>query len=308
MDLAKSSRFKDAVWYSGTKIVPCLVGGAGGIGSWLTLLLARAGFEPYVFDFDLLEEHNLGGQLFSKKSIGQSKVSALKELVFDFTGKSIQIFNEKYERESLSNHYVFAGFDNMQARKDMFYAWKDFVTESQKGQSYSLVLTNAGTSKLAVVKLLKEELNLGLKEAKDLADNAPILLMEDSFSKKPLRELQAKLASFGAESQLLEPILSENEENSIKPIFIDGRLLMEQLTIFCVTPENASEYEQYLFDDSEVPDGPCTLKQTSHSAAMIASFMVAFFTNHITNEREKDSVRNVPFHWEYFIPVNYVST
>lgn len=52
------------------------------------------------------------------------------------------------------------------------------------------------------------------------------------------------------------------------PIFIDGRLTAEQMQIFCVTPKYISKYKEHLFDDSEVEDAPCTMKQTSHSAAM----------------------------------------
>ena len=87
------------------------------------------------------------------------------------------------------------------------------------------------------------------------------------------------------------------------PIFIDGRLEMEQLQIFCVTPDKMEEYEKTLFDDAIVEDLPCTMKQTSHSAAMIASLMTSFFTNHITNVREGMIVREVPFYHEFFIPM-----
>lgn len=90
----------------------------------------------------------------------------------------------------------------------------------------------------------------------------------------------------------------------VTPIFIDGRLTMEQLQIFCVTPDKIEEYERdHLFDDSEVEDAPCTMKQTSHSAAMIASHMVGLFTNHITNIYEREIIRDMPFYYEYFIPI-----
>ena len=59
----------------------------------------------------------------------------------------------------------------------------------------------------------------------------------------------------------------------------------------------------YLFEDSEVEDAPCTMRQTSHSACMIASHMVASFTNHITNIYERETVRDVPFFYEFFIPL-----
>ena len=78
------------------------------------------------------------------------------------------------------------------------------------------------------------------------------------------------------------------------------------MQIFCVTPKYISKYKEHLFDDSEVEDAPCTMKQTSHSAAMIASHMTAFFTNHLTNNNSGDIDRTVPFLWEYFIPLDYL--
>ena len=91
----------------------------------------------------------------------------------------------------------------------------------------------------------------------------------------------------------------------VSPIFIDARLEAEQLQIFCVTRDKISEYEDnYLFSDAEVMAISCTMKQTSHIAAMAASHMVAFFTNHVTNIYERDNVRCYPFYYEYFSPVS----
>ena len=57
--------------------------------------------------------------------------------------------------------------------------------------------------------------------------------------------------------------------------FIDGRLTAEQLQIYCVKYQDIERYRtEALFSDSDVPDAPCTMKQTSHVAAMIASYMV----------------------------------
>jgi hypothetical protein len=92
----------------------------------------------------------------------------------------------------------------------------------------------------------------------------------------------------------------------IQPIYIDGRLEVEHMQIICVTPENIPEYEKrFLFDDSQVEDLPCTMKQTSHAAAMIASYMTAFFTNHITNIYLREQLREVPFFKEVVLPMNF---
>lgn len=92
-------------------------------------------------------------------------------------------------------------------------------------------------------------------------------------------------------------------ENKNK-IFIDGRLGAEYFEVFCVTPENIKKYEEFLFDDSEVPDLPCSAKYTTHTAALCAGFMMSFFTNHLTNIAEKANVREVPFHVRYELSLN----
>jgi len=238
MNLEQAGRFKDAPWFPLDE-VNVIVGGVGGIGSWLTLMLSRAGFIPMVYDFDTFEIHNMSGQLVPERLIGTIKVDAVAEVVKEFTGTTIHTFNEKYTAESMSHHYVFSGFDNMQARKDMFKAWCDYVVDWQ-------------------------------------AEGHKAKMLDTTY---------------------LQDI----------PIFIDGRLLMEQMQIFCVTPDRIEDYKKHLFDDAEVAEAPCTLKQTSHSAAMIASHMVGFFTNHMTNVYAKDVIRNVPFQWEYFIPLDLIT-
>jgi hypothetical protein len=216
-------RFKSAPWYpSQESETTVLVGGAGGIGSWTAMLLSRAGFKPMVYDFDMLELHNLGGQLYPKTGVGKYKVDVLREVLSDFCDDVIDISKSKIDEHSPTNVYVVSAFDNMQARKDMFNSWLQVFGESPDA------------------------------------------------------------------------------------IFIDGRLEAEQMFIYCVTSKNKDQYIKLLEgeDDKNIADAPCTMKQTSHAAAMIASHIVGFFTNHITNVVEQDDSRNVPFRWEYFIPMD----
>lgn len=97
--------------------------------------------------------------------------------------------------------------------------------------------------------------------------------------------------------------------------FQDGRLLAEQLQIFNIPggdDDRIKRYEdEFLFSDEEVQEADCTFKQTSHCAAMIASHMVGFLTNWVSNvERVKagdKGFRSVPFFYQYLIPANFVS-
>ena len=91
-----------------------------------------------------------------------------------------------------------------------------------------------------------------------------------------------------------------------KKMFIDGRLLAESFEIFVITdktPESVDKYRKHLFDDSEVPELPCTMKATSHAGAMIASMMTGLFNNYLTNEVYDEWVRDIPFHILFDIPL-----
>jgi molybdopterin/thiamine biosynthesis adenylyltransferase len=217
----QSNRFKGAAWFPQHDEM-VMIGGAGGIGSWLAFFLARAGFKPMLYDFDTVEEHNLGGQLFRQADVGSPKVTAVYNIINEFVGEQINISTEAINTESPTHHFVFSAFDNMQARKDLFEIWQKSIPGC-----------------------------------------------------------------------------------SVTPLFIDGRLEMEQLQIFCVTPDRIEQYKEHLFNDSDVEDTECTARQTTHTAAMIASHMTGFFTNHIANIYERQTVRDLPFYYEFFIPASF---
>lgn len=72
---------------------------------------------------------------------------------------------------------------------------------AEEKSSFNVILKSAGASKLGVVKLLKDLLGVGLKEAKDLADAAPKAVKEN-VSKAEAEDLKKKLEEAGAEVEL----------------------------------------------------------------------------------------------------------
>ncbi|GIZ08823.1 50S ribosomal protein L7/L12 [Flavobacterium sp. UMI-01] len=66
---------------------------------------------------------------------------------------------------------------------------------------FTVVLKEAGASKLAVVKLVKELTGLGLKEAKDVVDSAPSTVKE-GVSKEEAEGLKKSLEEAGAVVEL----------------------------------------------------------------------------------------------------------
>ncbi len=66
---------------------------------------------------------------------------------------------------------------------------------------FDVVLKEAGASKMGVIKIVKELTGLGLKESKELVDNAPKTLKE-AVSKADAEEMKKKLEEAGAVIEL----------------------------------------------------------------------------------------------------------
>ena len=67
--------------------------------------------------------------------------------------------------------------------------------------SFDVILQSAGAAKLAVVKAVKEQTGLGLKEAKEVVDNAPSKIKE-GVAKAEAEALKKALEEAGAEIEL----------------------------------------------------------------------------------------------------------
>ena len=72
---------------------------------------------------------------------------------------------------------------------------------AEEKSEFDVILKAAGSSKLAVVKLVKELTGKGLKEAKDLVDGAPQTVKE-AISKDEAEALKKQLEEAGAEVEL----------------------------------------------------------------------------------------------------------
>ena len=72
---------------------------------------------------------------------------------------------------------------------------------AEEKTEFDVILKNAGASKLNVIKVVRAATGLGLKEAKDIVDNAPKTLKE-AISKEDAEKLVAELKEAGAEAEL----------------------------------------------------------------------------------------------------------
>ncbi len=66
---------------------------------------------------------------------------------------------------------------------------------------FTVVLTDVGAEKIKVIKVVREITGLGLKEAKDLVDNAPSNIKESAPTAEA-NEIKAKLEEVGAKVEL----------------------------------------------------------------------------------------------------------
>jgi len=71
----------------------------------------------------------------------------------------------------------------------------------EEKDAFTVVLASAGEQKIAVMKVVKEALGLGLKDAKDLVDAAPSTL-KDGMKKAEAEDLKKKIETAGGKVEL----------------------------------------------------------------------------------------------------------
>ena len=72
---------------------------------------------------------------------------------------------------------------------------------AEEKTSYDVVLKDAGSNKIQVIKVVRDATGLGLKEAKELVDGAPKTVKE-GVKKEEAEELKAKFTEVGATVEL----------------------------------------------------------------------------------------------------------
>jgi hypothetical protein len=94
--------------------------GAGAIGSFVALCLAKMGFgDITIFDDDKIEEENMSCQFYRFKDIMRTKVEALQSLLVDFTNTLIEVRYERY-KTGVFPGIVISAVDSMEVRKQIW--------------------------------------------------------------------------------------------------------------------------------------------------------------------------------------------
>lgn len=127
-----TSRFSSAIWYGAVQHSNVLIAGVGGIGSWVSVLIAR--MHPariILYDSDKVEVANMSGQLHSPNYCGDYKViscAILNQTIGNYYGTIA--YNHSYTINSNCSDIMICGFDNMAARKIFFNNWLKHVRNS----------------------------------------------------------------------------------------------------------------------------------------------------------------------------------
>lgn len=96
---------------------PITVIGAGAVGGWTTLSLAKMGFKYInVIDFDRVSVENMNSQYYGFSDIGQMKVDALRAKVLDMTGTTITTSSEPYT-QGIFKGIIISAVDSMKVRR-----------------------------------------------------------------------------------------------------------------------------------------------------------------------------------------------
>ena len=94
--------------------------GCGSVGSTIVENLARCGITKIdLYDFDVVEPHNIVNQMFRLKDVGAPKVEALKDLCVEINPdlkNTINTYPKGWNGEMLSG-YIFLAVDSIELRK-----------------------------------------------------------------------------------------------------------------------------------------------------------------------------------------------
>ena len=116
MNLAKSAEFFDPAKVK----EPIHIIGCGSVGSTVAELLARFGLTNVrLYDFDIVEEHNLANQMFTTKNLYKPKLEGVYDRWVDINpeaAKTIKLYGEGWNGQKLSG-YVFLCVDNIELRR-----------------------------------------------------------------------------------------------------------------------------------------------------------------------------------------------
>ena len=128
--------------------------GCGSVGSTVAENLARSGVTKFtLWDFDIVEPHNIVNQMFKASDVGKPKVEALKEIILEINPDAepdIELKPKGWQGKLMSG-YIFLCVDNIELRRKIVEmhmssvyvkAVFDFRTRLEDAQHYAADWSN----------------------------------------------------------------------------------------------------------------------------------------------------------------------
>ena len=106
---------------------PVSIIGAGATGSWIALMLSKLGVKFNIYDFDIVEEHNLPNQAFEKSMIGQNKALAIKEMCEKSSDIEVNAVESRVKPDNTFEGIVIVATDTMKSREYIYKAVKNKI-------------------------------------------------------------------------------------------------------------------------------------------------------------------------------------
>lgn len=133
---------------------PITLIGVGAVGGTTAFFLAKTGFYNLkVYDDDKVQIYNLPNSIYRMLDIGKPKVTALKEIIFDFDGSEITAMNKKWDKIAIEGVFI-CSVDDMETRHNI---WRTIKRLRVKVPLYIDARMGAEVLRIYAIDPLKEE-------------------------------------------------------------------------------------------------------------------------------------------------------
>lgn len=135
-----TARFSGAIWFDQIMQTEITIAGAGGIGSWLAVLIAK--MHPRVlkiYDSDTVQTVNMVGQLLPYDRIGTFKADTVCSVAHDFSGFWPMSNTVNIYTGMSTSPVVMCGVDSMYSRMTIFKAWKAGILEAKDPSKFLFI-------------------------------------------------------------------------------------------------------------------------------------------------------------------------
>jgi len=95
--------------------------GAGATGSRIAVGLSKLGLENlHIYDYDVVESHNVANQVYSVNDIGQKKSDAIGAIIKRYTGVDVECNDMRVGSDNTFEGVVYLLTDTMESRKEIW--------------------------------------------------------------------------------------------------------------------------------------------------------------------------------------------